>query len=104
MSGLSALQPYRFWVRTARPSGVLLMAHSLLRSSSPGLLLSAGGRAASLGGGGLGDGDEGGERVLRPALAEAREKGEDEQGQVAMICGLLRGDRQLQQPPAEGER
>src|SRR5215831_19045222 len=104
MSGLSALQPYRFCVRTARPSGAVLTTYSLLRSRRSGLLLGAGGRAASRGGVALGDGDDGGQRVLSPALAEAGEEGENEQGQVAMVRALALGDGQLQQAAAEGER
>src|SRR6266550_5795114 len=105
MSGWSGLQPNRFCVRTARPAGapvsrataVSLMACSFLRMrlvwrSSCTLRVRVGGRRGVRRGR-----QDGGERVLRPALAEPGEEGDDEQGQSPVGCGLVGGDRQVEE-------
>src|SRR3954463_7672891 len=91
MSGLSALQPYRFCVRTGRPPfRELLMYCSFLQARVGGWL-----RRRR---------DDGGERVLRPALAEPGEEGEDEQHQPTVVGARAGGDRNVEQAAVEGER
>src|SRR5438552_3726751 len=92
MSGLSALQPYRFCVRTARPPfRELLMYCSFLQVRFRGWWL----RRRR---------NDGRERVLRPALAEAGEEGQDEQRQPPVVGARAGGDRNVEQAAVEGER
>src|SRR5207237_17330 len=97
MSAWSGLQPYRFCVRTARPVGASLITAALLttRSFLCGLALRRRLRRSR---------QDGGEGVLRPALAEAGEEGEDEQGQPPVVRALAGGDGNVEQAAVEGER
>src|SRR3954454_8039618 len=91
MSGLSALQPYRFCVRTARPPfRELVMYCSFLRVCFRAWWL----RRRR---------DDGGERVLRPALAESGEEREDEQCQPPVVGALAFCNRKVKQAAVEGE-
>src|SRR5436305_12437134 len=90
MSGLSALQPYRFCVRMARPPfGESLMYCSFLRVWFRGWFCRRR--------------NDGRERVLRPPLAEPGEEGEDEQREPPMVGALAFGNRKVEQAAVEGE-
>src|SRR2546423_11172065 len=92
MSGLSALQPYGFCVRTARPPfRELLMYCSFLRVRFRGWWLPR-------------RRNDGRERVLRPALAEPGEEGEHEQREPPVVGTRVGGDRNVEQAAVEGER
>src|SRR3954449_6247953 len=89
MSGLSALQPYRFCVRTARPPfRELLMPCSFLRVCFRGWWLRRR--------------NDGRERVMRPGLDEAGEEGEDEQSQMPVVGALTLSNGKVEQGAVEG--
>src|SRR5207244_9417583 len=96
MSGWSGLQPYRFCVRTARAVGssvrsaVSLTTRSFPCGLDPRMWLRR-------------SWQDGGERVLRPALAEPGKEGEDEQTQPAVVRARALGDRKVEQAAGEGE-
>src|SRR3954454_24916730 len=90
MSGLSALQPYRFCVRTARPPfRELLMPCSFLRVCFRGWWLRRR--------------NDGRERVLRAALAEPGEEGDDEQSQMRVVVALTWSNGKVEQGAVEGQ-
>src|SRR6476646_2484220 len=113
MSGWSGRQPYRFCVRTARPAGaslttataVSLMTCSFLRVGlkSPRTCTArrrAGWRRRVRPGGR----HDRSERVLRPALAEPGEEGENQQREAPAVRVCLWVDREVDQSAADGER
>src|SRR4029079_4402881 len=83
-------------VRWRRSRSAVLPGAGVGRSVCP---RRPGGRAAFPGGG-----NDGGERVLRPTLAEPGEKAEDEQRQPPMIRALGGADVNMEKATAEGER
>src|SRR3954470_1897594 len=91
MSGPSALQPYRFCVRRARPPfRESLIYCSFLRVCFGGWWLCR-------------RRNDRRKRVLRPPLAEPGEEGEDEQRQPPVVGALAFRNRKVEQASVEGE-